>query len=110
MSVKLNFKLDRVKVNLTNGVDVNQTIKNDLEKCFTSKKIHVQRIYFPSHKYIKVLLSSEKLVEEIFNVQSFFRDNGFDPTLTMQLKTARTVFCFGFNSDLHRTHDTDKLK
>ena len=110
MSVKLNFKLDRTKFNHTHGVNMNQTIKNELEKCFTTKRIQFLRIYFPSHKYIKVLLSSEKLVKEIFNVQSFFHDSGFDPSLTMQLKTARTVFCFGFDTDLLRTHESEALK
>ena len=110
MSVKLNFKLDRAKVNQTHGVNVDQTIKNELEKCFNSKHIQFIRIYFPSHKYIKVLLSTEKLVDDIFNVKLFFADNGFDPVLTMPLKTARTVFCFGFDPALLTTHDKDALK
>ena len=109
MSVKLNFQIDRVKFNQSNGLNVNQAIKNELEKCFNSKRIPFIRIYFPSHKYIKVLLASEKLVENVFNEQALFSDHGFDPALTMPLKTARTVFCFGFDSVLLTTHDKDEL-
>ena len=94
MSVKLNFTIDQRKFNNVLGVNVKQTIKNELEKCFTTKGIAFLRIYVPSHKYIKVLLASEKLIDDKFNVRNYFSDNRFKPTLTMQLKTARTVFLF----------------
>ena len=110
MSVKLNFKINRDHFNQSHGVNINQYIKNELEKCFTSKGIQVLRIYPCSYKYIKVLLATEKLVDDVFNAESFFCDNGFKPALTMPLKTARTVFCFGFDPALLGTHDNDSLK
>ena len=110
MSVKLNFKIDRSKFNQTHGGNADQAIKNDLEKCFNSKHIQFIRIYFPSHKYVKILLATEKLVEDVFKARTFFNDKGFDPALTMSLKIARTVFCYGFDPALLTTHDKDALE
>ena len=110
MSVKLNFKLDHGKLNQNQGSNTSQYIKNELEKCFTAKSIQITRVYFPSHKYIKVLLPSEKLVDDIFKHELFFTNIGFEPTLTMALKTARTVFCYGFDSVLLSTHDCEAIK
>ena len=81
-----------------------------MRKCFNSKHIQFIRIYFPSHKYIKVLLATEKLVEDVFDVRAFFSGFGFDPALMMPLKTARTVFCFEFDPVLLTTHDKDALE
>ena len=110
MSVKLNFKLDHGKLNHNHGSNVNQHIKNELEKCFSTKGIQVARVYFPSHKYVKVLLSSEKLVDDVFKHEIFFVSSGFQPSLTMALKTARTVFCYGFDPVLLSTYDNEAIK
>ena len=110
MSVKLNFKIERSKFNQTHGGNADQAIKNELEKCFNSKHIQFIRIYFPSHKYVKILLATEKLVEDVFKARTFFNDKGFDPALTMPLKIARTVFCYGFDPALLTTHDKDAFK
>ena len=72
MSVKLNFKLDHGILNQNQGPNLNQHIKNELEKCFNAKGIQLNRVYFPSHKYIKVLLASEKLVDDVFKHELFF--------------------------------------
>ena len=39
-----------------------------------------------------------------------FNSNGFQPNLSMQLKTARTVFCYGFDSGLLGACDTETIK
>ena len=67
MSVKLNFKLDHRKLVHTRGGNINVSIKTELEKCFTEKGLTFSRIYVPSHKFIKVLLASEDLVERVFS-------------------------------------------
>ena len=110
MSLKLNFKLDHGKINQGNGSGNSQLIRSELEKCLSAKGIQILRVYLPSHKYIKVLLSSEKLVDDIFKHESFFANSGFQPALTIALKTARTVFCYGFDSELLRTYDSDSIK
>ena len=110
MSVKLNFKLDRSKFNHAVAVNINVNIKNELEKCFTEKGIVSSRIYTPSHKYIKVLLASEKVVENIFNHSDHFINKGFQPNLTIQLRTARTVFCYGFDATLLGACDSETIK
>ena len=57
-----------------------------------------------------MLLPSEKIVNEIFKHEEYFSNIGFEPTLTMALKTARTVFCYGFDSDLLSTHGCEAIK
>ena len=72
MSVKMNFKLDHIKINQSNGSNDNQNIRKELEKCLSTKGIQTLKVYPPSHKYIKVLLQSEKLVDDIFKHKFFF--------------------------------------
>ena len=110
MSVKLNFKLDRSKFNPAVGANVNVFIKNELEKCFTEKGILTSRVYAPSYKYIKVLLNSESVVEKVFDCSEHFISKGFQPNLTIQLRTARTVFCYGFDTNLLEACDTETIK
>ena len=110
MSVKMNFKLDHSKINQSNGSNDNQNIRKELEKCFSTKGIQTLKVYAPSHKYIKVLLQSEKLVDDIFKHNLFFSNKGFQPALTMALKTARTIFCYGFDPNLLATHDAEAIK
>ena len=110
MSVKLNFKLDRRKLAHTGGGNINVSIKTELEKCFTEKGLTFSRIYVPSHKFIKVLLASEDLVERVFSNCEHFKSKGFDPCLTMQLRTARTVFCYGFDTSLLDACDSETIK
>ena len=110
MSVKLNFTLERSKFQSTVGVDLNIVIKNALERCFTEKGIVCSRIYSPSHKYVKALLSSESVVEKVFEHKDHFNNNGFQPNLSMQLRTARTVFCYGFDTSLLGACDNETIK
>ena len=110
MSVKLNFTLERNKFQSNDGVNLNIVIKNELERCFTEKGLMFSRIYSPSHKYIKVLLSSENVVEKVFEHREHFNSNGFQPNLSMQLRTARTVFCSGFDSSLLGACDAETIK
>ena len=107
MSVKLNFKLDRSKFVVAN---MNVFIKNELEKCFTEKGILISRVYDPSYKYIKVLLNSESVVEKVFDCSEYFTSKGFEPNLTIQLRTARTVFCYGFDISLLEACDPETIK
>ena len=104
MSVKLNFKLERSKFGHISGTNISIGIKNELEKCFTEKGLQFSRAYDPSHKYIKVLLSSEKVVDDIFIHKEYFTSKGFQPNLSMQLRSARTVFCYYTASITSRTH------
>ena len=110
MSVKLNFKIIRRKYNHTTGGNINVLIRNELEKCFTEKGISYSRIYAPSFKYIKVMLASESIVEKVFSNCEHFTDKGFEPNLTMQLRTARTVFCYGFDTSLLEVCDCEAIK
>ena len=104
MSVKLNFTIDRSRF------QSNVVIKNELERCFTEKGIMCSRVYSPSHKYVKVLLSSESVVDKVFDNKEHFNNNGFQPNLSMQLRTARTIFCYGFDTSLLGACDAETIK
>ena len=110
MSVKLNFKLEREKFSHITGTNVNIGIRNELEKCFTEKRLQFSKAYNPSHKYIKVLLSSEKVVDKIFSHNDYFISKAFQPNLPIQVRSSRTVFCYGFDTDLLRVCDAETIK
>ena len=56
------------------------------------------------------MLSSENIVENIFSHNDYFISKGFQPNLTIQLRTARTVFCYGFDDSLLRACDSETIK
>ena len=65
---------------------------------------------FPFTQICQVLLSSESVIEKIFEHNEHFNNNGFQPNLPMQLRTARTVFCYGFDTSLLGACDNETIK
>ena len=57
-----------------------------------------------------MLLASESVVEKVFSNSENFSNKGFEPNLTMQLRTARTVFCYGFDPSLLDVCDAETIK
>ena len=56
------------------------------------------------------ITSSEEVVDKIFSHNDYFISKGFQPNLPMQLRSSRTVFCYGFDTDLLRFCDAETIK
>ena len=111
MAYKLIFKFDRNSY--TGSPSPNerkQQIFNDIMKKTNDLKIECTRYYTPSRDSLKVLFHSEKELNKVLKKKNNFIAAGFEPRLTMPLKAARTVFCYGFDPALLATYSASDIK
>ena len=109
MAYKLIFRFDRSRYQDT-LIEPNQQISNELTAIFNELRIECSRFYKPSRDSIKTLLPTEKQVNKVLTESRHFNAAGFEPTLTMALKAARTVYCYGFDPALVNTYTTQDIK
>ena len=101
------FKFDRNRyTNSNTPKERNQTIINELFQITNDLNIECTRLYTPSRDSLKALFPTEKEINKVLKKTQNFIAAGFEPRLSMSLKAARTVFCYGFDPALLNTYTT----
>ena len=109
MSYKLSFKFQRGHYS-GSSTEVANKIESDLKKLLDEKRVISQRFYTASRDSIKVVFPNEGEVNKVLlNTQAYIR-TGFEPRMSLGLKSARTVFCAGFDTALLETYSLENIK
>ena len=68
--------------------------------------MNVLEFTHPVEIVIKPFFPIEKVINKVLKKTQNFIAAGFEPRLSMSLKAARTVFCYGFDPALLNTYTT----
>ena len=103
MAFKLSFKFDRSNHH-GSYEKVKQSITNDLTQKLNDFGLQPTRFYNPSYSSIKVLFPSDKLINKTLDKYSELKSYGYEPRMPIDIKAARTVYCYGFDTALLATY------
>ena len=109
MAYKVSSKYTRGRYNGTLE-EIHQQINSSLNQALDSIVVPVLRFYTPSRDSIKILLHSENEINKILDKAETLKGLGFEPRISLTLKSARTAYCFGFDPSLLQTFDADRIK
>ena len=108
MAHKLSFKYQRQNYHGTIQ-ELNTQVTNEIKLKLNQHNIHTIRVYDPSRDSIKVLIPTEKDVNQVLLKIADFKEAGFEPRISMKLKAARTVYCHGFDPVLLGTYQPEQI-
>ena len=109
MAFKLSFKiLNRNRYNGTSE-EINRLITNNLTTALNQHNIEVSRFYNPSRDSVKVLFTTEKALNKAMKKSELLRGAGFEPRMSIALKSSRTVYCHSFDTTLLTTYTENDI-
>ena len=87
----------------------NPQIKRRLQDIFDKNLITPIHMYQPARNSIKVVFARENEIDKVFANEDIFKENNFEPRMSLALKACRTVFCTNFDPTLLTIYSKEKI-
>ena len=110
MALKLIFKFIREgnSPRRLNGDNIQW--KTKLQSVFDQESIVASHVYQPARDSIKAIFSNEAEIDKVMKKEAKFKENNFEPKMSLSLKACRTIFCTNLDPALQTAYSTEDLK
>ena len=104
MTLKLAFRFNRTSYDPTIMKENNPIIRRRLSTIFDANNMTYSHMYDPARNSIKIIFSSEKEIDKVLSNIDKFKNENFEPKISLELKAKRTVFCTNLDPALLQTY------
>ncbi|CAL4163837.1 unnamed protein product [Meganyctiphanes norvegica] len=109
MALKISFRFSRRGYSGTTE-EIQDKITRNLVRTLNQNRIQHSRLYTPSRESIKAIFINEADINKAIELTDTLKTAGFEPRISMALKTARTVYCFGFDPSLIAAYSQNNIE
>ena len=110
MTLKLAFRFNRTSYVADEMRKFNPQITKRIQELMDEKAISYIHMYPPARNSIKAIFPTEKEIDKVFNHADHFKNNNFEPRLSLKLKANRTVFCTNLDPSLLELYTKEDIK
>ena len=109
MALKLTFKFRRDDYTYRTRQENDEKIKVNLQKILNENEITASHMYKPAMNSIKVLFPTDSEVDKVIKNEEAFKNENFEPKMSLSLKACRTIFCTHFDHTLLQIYDKNDI-